>query len=81
MNFSEGQEKLAIPENALVSRNGERYAYRIEGDRARLTPVVVTEVMGAHAVIGEGLAEGDTVVVVGMKNLGVETLVSIETLH
>jgi len=43
--------------------------------------VVVVEVVGAQAIIGEGLAEGDTVVVVGMKNLGVETLVSIETLH
>lgn len=81
MNFSEGQEKLVVPENGLVSKNGDRYAYRIEGDRARLTSVAVVEVVGAKAVIGEGLAEGDTVVVVGMKNLGVETLVSIETLH
>ncbi|MBT4497860.1 MAG: efflux RND transporter periplasmic adaptor subunit [Gemmatimonadetes bacterium] len=81
MSLSEGQKRLAVPESALVSRNGDRYAYRIEGDRARLTPVAVTEVMGAKAVIGKGLAEGDTIVVVGMKNLGVETLVSIETLY
>lgn len=81
MNFSAGRERLAVAESALVSRNGDRCAYRIEGERARLTPVVVVEVVGAQAIIGEGLAEGDTVVVVGMKNLGVETLVSIETLH
>jgi len=81
MNFSAGQEKLTVPENALVSRNGDRYAYRIEGDRARLTPVRIVEVVGDQAVVEDGLAEGDTVVVVGMKNLGIETLVSIETLH
>ncbi len=39
------------------------------------------ESYGANVIIEEGLAEGDTIVVVGMKNLGIETKVWIESLH
>jgi RND family efflux transporter MFP subunit len=77
-----GREKqLAVPEHALVARNGDRYVYRISQKIARLTPVSVDAVFGDQAIISGGLAPGDTVVVVGMKSLGVETRVWIETLH
>jgi RND family efflux transporter MFP subunit len=81
MAFSDRMERLAIPEHAMVSRNGDRYAYEIEGDVARLRRILVDEVMGGQVVVAEGLAEGDTIVVVGMKNLGVETRVRVETIH
>ena len=81
MAFSDRMERLAIPEHAMVTRNGDRYAYKIEGDVARLTRISVAEVMGGQVIVAEGLVEGDTIVVVGMKNLGVETRVRIETIH
>ena len=78
--LTDQQQRLAVPEYAVMTRNGDHHAYRITGGTARLTPVTVAEVLGDQAVIEQGLAEGDTIVVVGMKNLGVATPVSIETL-
>lgn len=79
--FEDREERLAVPEHALVTRNGNRHVYRISQQVARLTPVSVDAVFGDQAVVADGLAQGDTVVVVGMKNLGVETRIWIETLH
>jgi len=74
-------QQLAVPDYALVTRNGGRYVYRIEGGSAHLKEVSVSEILGGQAVIQSGLAPGDTVVVVGMKNLGVDTKVWVETVH
>ena len=49
--------------------------------KAELTPVVISETIGRNLVLESGLAENDTIVVVGMKNLGVNTRVQIETVH
>ena len=70
--------QLVVPEHALVSKNGDAYVYRIRGQTARLAKIEVEETVGTDVVVSGGLSEGDTVVVVGMETLGVETEVLIE---
>jgi len=73
------KKELAIPEYALVTRNDSDYVYIVENRYARLNPVRVGAKIGAQVVVESGIAAGDTIVVVGMKNLGVRTPVIIET--
>jgi membrane fusion protein, multidrug efflux system len=74
-------EKLIIPDHALISKNGNNHLYKIIDGIARLTEVTIGETIGSQVIVSEGLAEGDTIVVVGMKNLGIDTNVWIETIH
>ena len=76
--LTDPRPQLAVPDHALVSKNGRRYVYRIQDGTARLTGISVSQTFGAYAAIDSGLAEGDTIVVVGMKRLGVETKVWVE---
>ena len=68
-------------EYALVNKNGDSYVYKISGGKALLQPVKLNTIIGSDAIISSGVNEGDTVVVVGMKNLGENTGVWIEVLH
>ena len=61
-------------------RIGE-YVYKIINDVAKLTPIVTDGTFGANVLISEGVSEGDQIVVVGMKNLGIDTKVEVEVLH
>jgi len=81
ITFRDRGRPLAVPEHAVVTKNGDRYVYRITGDIARLTPIAAAEVLGSQVIVADGLAEKDTIAVVGMKNLGVETRVWIEEIH
>ncbi len=74
-------EQLVIPYYALVSKNGDKAVYKIENETAQLTDIFTVGAFGSHIVVSDGLAEGDTIVVVGMKNLGLKTKVWIETIH
>lgn len=74
-------KQLVVPDYAFVTRNGSNYLYKIQDDLAMLTRVVTGGTFGSQVIIKEGLAEGDTVVVVGMKNLGTESKVFIETIQ
>jgi len=73
-------KQLVIPNHSLVTKNGDYYAYVVNNNIAKLTKLSVMKIFGSHAIIESGISEGDTVVVVGMKNLGVETKVRIEEL-
>ena len=75
------RQQLTIPDHALVSKNGNNYVYKISRGTARLTDISITETIGSQVVIEDGLSKGDTIVVVGMKNLGVDTKVWLETVH
>jgi membrane fusion protein (multidrug efflux system) len=66
---------------ALVTTNGSNHVYKVEKDTARLIDISIDETIGSEVVVGEGLVEGDTIVVVGMKNLGKETRVFIEAVN
>jgi membrane fusion protein, multidrug efflux system len=74
-------QELIIPNYALITKNDNHFLYKIDKNIASLIPVSKGESYGSNLVIDKGLAEGDTIVVVGMKNLGIETKVWIETLH
>mgnify|MGYP006266656687 CR=1 FL=1 len=55
-------EALTVPSSALF-RDGERWAvFRVEGARARLTPVTVGRNNGRRAQILDGISEGDAMV-------------------
>jgi len=75
------EEQMIVPNYALITKNGDKYLYKIENEMAKLVSVGVGDSYGSKTVVEEGIAEGDTIVVVGMKNLGIETRVWIETLH
>jgi len=79
--ISERQNKISVPEHALIIKNGDTYIYKIDQDTARLAPIQLEKTFGSKAIVAGGLADGDTIVVVGMKNLGVKTAVWVETLH
>lgn len=75
------EQQLNLPNHAIVTKNDNHYVYKINNNVAKIIPVSIGEDYVSKYVIEEGIEEGDTIVVVGMKNLGVETKVSIETLH
>lgn len=72
---------LAIPHYSLVLKNDENYVYKISKGIAKLTAIKIGESMGENIIVKNGLYPKDTIVVVGMNNLGVNTKVNIEELH
>ena len=79
--LTELENRLSIPDHALVNKNGMDYVYRIIDGKAKLILVSISEQFGSSFIVNEGLADGDTIVVVGMKNLGVDTRVVIEQIN
>jgi len=76
--LTDDTRQISIPDYALVSRGGEDHIYKIDGQHAVLTRISVDETIGSSVVLNSGLAEGDTIVTVGMKNLGVRTRVWVD---
>lgn len=81
LTLSDKRQQLVIPDYALVSRNGNNHIYKITDGVAQLIDISIAETIGSDIVVDYGLADGDTIVVVGMKNLGINTGVWIETVH
>ena len=79
--LTDNREQLVIPDYALVSKNGNNHIYKITNGIAQLTKINIDETIGSQVIVDKGLAEGDTIVVVGMKNLGVDTKVWVEMIH
>ncbi len=75
------KEQIVIPDHAVVTKNGDKFIYKINNNTAKLVNITIGEVIGSQMTVNKGLAQGDTIVVVGMKNLGVETKVWIEIVH
>ena len=57
------------------------YVYKIQSETAKLTSISILSSLGSQVFIQEGVTEGDTIVVVGMKNLGIDTKVFLEEVH
>ena len=74
------QKVLAIPEYALVSKNGDSFVYKINNNYAELVKIELGESIGQNVIVESGLSVGDKIVTVGMKNLGIKTKVNIEKL-
>jgi len=79
--LSDPQPMITVPDEALIKHNGSADIYRIENGIANLVSVKTSGNRGAQAVITEGLAEGDTIVTVGQKQLGTNSKVWIEVVH
>ena len=79
--LSSPREEITIPEYALVIKNGDNYVYKVINKIAHLTQFEAGKTYGDQIAAESGIADGDTVVVVGMKNLGVDTKVIYETIH
>lgn len=79
--LSDLNEQIVVPDYALVSKNGANHVYKIHNDMAELTEITVEKTFGSQVIVGQGVAEGDTIVIVGMKNLGVKTKVWMETVE
>lgn len=79
--LSSMDNQLVIPEYALVTKDDKQAVYKISNHKAHLTTLAIEDIVGPKIIIASGLAEGDTIVTVGMKNLGIATPVSIESIH
>lgn len=60
---------LLVPDQAIVPQGGRQVVYRLEGEEAVLTPVVVGERKEGLSEIVSGLKLGDAVVVSGQNKL------------
>jgi RND family efflux transporter MFP subunit len=65
----EMKPRLAAGRSALIDRNGKTFAYLLEGNRVRETPVRVGATFGDMVEILSGLKAGDRVVVTPPKGL------------
>jgi RND family efflux transporter MFP subunit len=72
---------IVVPDYSVVKKNGQNFIYKITDNIARLTEISISKIYGSQIVIDKGLANGDMIVVVGMKRLGKETKVSVETVN
>lgn len=81
LKLSKDQKVLAIPEYAVVLKNGDNYVYKIIDGFAELTIVKLGESVGENIIVLDGLSIYNKIVVVGMKNLGVKTKVNIEKIY
>ncbi len=81
LSLTNTNKQVVIPDYALIAKNGGHAVYKISNKRAILNPVSILQTFGSQVVISEGISEGDTIVFVGMKNLGLNTPVWIETVH
>lgn len=81
LSLSGTTEQIIIPNYALVTKNGSDAVYKINKNKGVLTNVTVGQTVGSQVVLSEGVVNGDTIVVVGMKNLGLNTPVTVENIH
>ncbi len=74
------ENRLVIPEKALVGYNGRYVVYQVEGDLAVRTEVAVTMDFDDKLVITGGLKGGEIIIVSGAENVsdGAEVVVSHE---
>ncbi len=79
--YSDHEPKLTVPDYSVVKKNGELHLYKVVNGYAKLIPVKDGESFGDKIIVTEGLSEGDTVVVVGMNNLGENTKIKIEAVN
>lgn len=74
---SEEQKGIVLPIEALLELDGKQYVYVVKEDRAYKQEIEKIESNTQAAVIGQGLAPGDRVVVAGQSDLQDGSQVSI----
>jgi RND family efflux transporter MFP subunit len=68
---------LAIPSNAVMAGQGDRFVYVVEGNRATRRPIVTGIEQERFVEIKEGLKEGDQVVTRGQEAIRENTTVRV----
>jgi membrane fusion protein (multidrug efflux system) len=67
---SPGHEKnLVIPFKAVSEMLGEFFVYKIDGDKATQTKILLGKQIGLNVIVKDGLKEGDKIAVEGVQNL------------
>lgn len=79
--LSDPEPLIAVPDEALIRQNGTADIYRLQQGKAVVTTVSLGGKRGDQTVVREGLATGDTIVVVGKEQLGTNSDVWIEAVH
>ena len=78
---SNEEKQLSVPNYAIVTQNNDQNIYKVKNNFAELYKIETGQSLGSNTIVNSGLVEGDTIVVVGMKNLGEKTAVFIETVN
>jgi len=73
----EKPEVLAIPSNAVILDQGERFVYVVEGNKAARRPIVTGIEQERFVEIKEGLKEGDQVVTRGQEAIRENTTLRV----
>jgi len=76
---SSTDEQIVIPNHALVTKNGNSFVYKVANNKAQITEINIKNTVGSKTIVESGISQGDSIVVVGIKNLGIDTPVLIET--
>ncbi len=79
--FESNSNQLLIPDHAIVKSNDSSFVFLISGNHASPVPVITGDIYKNLVTVKKGLAEGDTIVVVGLKNLTDKSPVWIESVQ
>ncbi|HEX8060133.1 MAG TPA: efflux RND transporter periplasmic adaptor subunit, partial [Cyclobacteriaceae bacterium] len=63
------ERNLVIPFKAVSEMLGEFFVYKIEGDKATQTKILLGKQVGTNVIVREGLKQGDKIAVEGVQNL------------
>jgi RND family efflux transporter MFP subunit len=69
--------KLTVPASAVISKNGRKIVFLIQGDQVTETPVVLGEAVGNGLEVKEGLKDGDKVVLTPADKLKTGTKIAM----
>jgi RND family efflux transporter MFP subunit len=73
----EKPEVLAIPSNAVIEEQGERFVYVVQGNKAVRTPILTGIEQDRFVEVKEGLKEGDQVVTRGQEAIRENTTLRV----
>jgi len=73
----EKPEVLAIPSNAVMENQGEKFVYLLEGNKAARRPIVTGIEQDRFMEVREGLKEGDQVIVRGQEGIRENTTIRV----
>ena len=73
----EKPEVLAIPSNAVMESQGEKFVYLLEGNKAARRPIVTGIEQDRFVEVREGLKEGDQVIVRGQEGIRENTTIRV----
>lgn len=72
------QNALILPRGAYLTTGGQRYVYRIEGDRAYKVPVTFGEIKGTQVEVLSGLSAGDLIITSGYQDFLDQEIVELK---